>query len=134
MPAETHLPTLLHTMTPELQDGECVFCTITPEQLLHLSCEPLCQFRESEGITLVLSRQQAEECHLDYAYASRMITLTVHSGLEAVGFLAAIAAKLAEHGISVNVISAYYHDHLFVPTDRAQDAMRVLLELSGELS
>ena len=132
MPAETDLPTLLRTMTPELQDGEFVFCTIAPEQLSYLTCEPLCQFREPEGMTLILSRQQAEECHVDYTYVSRMITLTVHSDLEAVGFLAAITAKLAEHDISVNAVSAYYHDHLFVPTDRAHDAMRALLELSGE--
>jgi hypothetical protein len=119
-------------MTPKLQEGEFVFCTITPEQFPHLACEPLCQFREPEGITIILSRRQAEECHLDYAYVASMITLTVHSGLEAVGFLAAITTKLAEHNISVNAVSAYYHDHLFVPADRAQDAMQVLLELSGE--
>ncbi|MGL6341627.1 MAG: ACT domain-containing protein, partial [Waterburya sp.] len=41
-----------------------------------------------------------------------------------------ITGKLAEHGISVNPISAYYHDHLFVPASRAQEAMELLQELS----
>jgi hypothetical protein len=59
-----------------------------------------------------------------------MITLTVQSSLEAVGFLAAITTKLATHGISVNAISAYYHDHLFVPADKAEIAMRLLQEFS----
>lgn len=56
-----------------------------------------------------------------------MITLTVHSNLNAVGFLAAVAAKLAEHQISVNVVSAFYHDHLFVPDEKAEQAMQILL-------
>lgn len=128
---ETHLDILLRTMTPELQDGEFVFCTLAPEHLAHLPCEPVCQFREPEGITLILARKQAEEYQLEYAYVSRMITLTVHSSLNAVGFLAAITTTLAAQGISVNAVSAYYHDHLFVSVDRAHDAMRVLQELSS---
>jgi hypothetical protein len=61
-----------------------------------------------------------------------MITLTVHSALEGVGFLAAITARLSASGIGSNPVSAFYHDHLFVPADRADDAMRVLRELSAE--
>jgi hypothetical protein len=58
--------------------------------------------------------------------------LTVHSSLEAVGFLAAITARLAETGISVNVVSAFYHDHLFVPHDRADEALaRIFDRFSG---
>ncbi|MEY9903549.1 hypothetical protein ABIA44_007723 [Bradyrhizobium sp. USDA 329] len=68
----------------------------------------------------------------DYAmnFPSRLITLTVHSALDAVGLLAAITARLAEAGISVNAVSAFHHDHLFVPADRADEAMAVLREMS----
>ena len=59
-----------------------------------------------------------------------MITLTVHSALDAVGFLAAITARLAEAGISVNAVSAFHHDHLFVPVDRADEAMALLQNMS----
>jgi hypothetical protein len=45
------------------------------------------------------------------------------------GFLAAITARLAETGISVNVVSAFYHDHLFVPHDRADEALARLQEM-----
>ena len=60
-----------------------------------------------------------------------MITLSAYSGLHAVGLLAAIAGKLASAGISLNVVSAFHHDHLFVPTDRAGEAMALLGEQSG---
>jgi len=43
-----------------------------------------------------------------------------------VGFLAAVTSRLTEAGISVNAISAFYHDHLFVPADRADEAMAIL--------
>ena len=56
----------------------------------------------------------------------RMITLDVHSALDAIGFLAAVATLLAKAGISVNAVSAYYHDHLFVPREKADEAMRLL--------
>jgi len=61
-----------------------------------------------------------------------MITLTVHSSLEAVGFLAAITGRLAEAGISVNAVSAYYHDHLFVAEHRADEALRLLQSMSKQ--
>jgi hypothetical protein len=60
-----------------------------------------------------------------------MNSLMVHSSLDAVGFLAAITAKLAAGGISVNPVSAFYHDHLFVPVDKAEMAMNLLSEFSA---
>lgn len=61
-----------------------------------------------------------------------MITLTVHSSLEAVGFLAAVTGRLTEAGISVNAVSAFYHDHLFVPEHRAGEALHHLQNLSKQ--
>ena len=61
-----------------------------------------------------------------------MITLNVHSSLEAVGFLAAITARLAAAGMGVNPVSAYFHDHLFVPADRVDEAMAILEGLAAE--
>ena len=54
-----------------------------------------------------------------------MITLNIHSSLEAVGFLAAITARLAAAGMGVNPVAGYFHDHLFVPAERAEDAMAI---------
>ena len=61
-----------------------------------------------------------------------MITLNVHSSLDAVGFLAAITTRLATAGMGVNPVSGYFHDHLFVPADRADEAMAILEALAGD--
>jgi hypothetical protein len=134
MPAERNLDVLLKHMKPELQPGVFVFCTIASSASLPAALNPLLTFREQEGTTLVIPREEAEAAGLNHAFASRLITLTVHSALDAVGFLAAITARLAEAGISANAVSAFHHDHLFVPVDRADDAIAVLQEISGHAS
>ena len=137
MAGETNLNVLLQSMQPELQPGEFVFCTLLDEmrglRAAEQRCEgfePVGQFREAEGLTVIVARPQADSARLFYSSTFSMITLTVHSSLNAVGFLARITAELAAHQISVNAVSAYYHDHLFVPCDRAQDAFKILKSLT----
>lgn len=130
MLGETNLDILLRLMRPMLREGEYVFCSISHQDQRYSNLDPVCLFKEDEGLTLILDRQQADAAALPYTAIFCMITLSIHSSLEAVGFLAAITGKLAEHGISVNPISAYYHDHLFVPASRAQEAMELLKEFS----
>ena len=59
-----------------------------------------------------------------------MITLNVHSSLEAVGFIAHIATRLAEHDMGVNPVAGFYHDHLFVPDGREVDALKILADIA----
>ena len=68
---------------------------------------------------------------LSAQFRCRMITLEIHSSLQAVGFLAAVTARLAAADMGVNPVSGYFHDHLFVPEDRAEEAMRILSELAN---
>ncbi len=130
MTGEKNLNALVQSMKPKLIDEEYVFCSVPVEQVATLNINPVCQFRELEGITLILTKQQAEQANLNYEFVCRMITLFVHSSLEAVGFLAAITNKLAENDISINAVSAYYHDHLFVPAKKAEQVMHILTEMS----
>ena len=55
----------------------------------------------------------------------------MRSSLAAVGFLAAVCSRLAEVGISVNPVSGFHHDHLFVPWERREEALAVLERLAG---
>lgn len=126
---ELDLQKLLQGMRPELDPREWVFCT-APEVDAGVTAEALGIFRESEGVTLILERTRADELKVPYSGLWSKITLTVHSSLEAVGFLAAITARLAAAGVSVNAVSAYFHDHLFVPVYHRQRAMAELDALS----
>ena len=118
-------------MQPILCSREYVFCSINKQNDYSYShLDPIGSFKEKEGLTVILEREKADRADLPYTSIFSMITLAVHSSLEAVGFLAAITNKLAEHNISVNPVSAYYHDHLFVPSDRAKEAMNLLREFS----
>jgi hypothetical protein len=128
---ETDLKVLLKTMQPVLQKSEYVFCSIPSSLRMNLNVEPICEFKEAEGITLIIPREQAEQAGLKYLYPSRMIVLTVHSSLSAVGFLAVITSKLAMQGISVNAVSAFFHDYLFVPLDRVEETIEILKALAS---
>lgn len=130
MSGETDLSKLLRGMSARLSPETFVFATVA-DRLPPKGAAPVMVFQEAEGATLILTRAEADAAELPYAFACRMITLEVHSALEAVGFMARIAAALSAAGVSCNPVSGYYHDHLFVPLDRAEDAMRVLSELSS---
>ena len=121
--AETDLPTLIRAMSPQLKPGIFVFVTV---DTLPAGLDPVMTFREAEGITLILTCEQAEATGLHATFRSRMITLEINSSLDAVGFLAAITARLAAAGIPVNPVSGFHHDHLFVPEGRAEEAMLLL--------
>jgi hypothetical protein len=130
MTGETELGTLIRSMRPELKPGVYIFITIPAAQNPPDGIEPLMAFREPEGWTCIVEEDLAHAAGLAGIYPCRMITLTVHSSLEAVGFLAAVTTRLAQAGISVNPVSGFHHDHLFVPAERAEEAMEILAALS----
>jgi hypothetical protein len=132
MPGERNLETLLQNMKPEMHEGVFVFCSLSQDEEIPARLRPVLIFREREGTAFIIRREEAEAAGLPYQFASRLITLTVHSSLEAIGFLAAITGRLAEAGISVNAVSAFYHDHLFVPEHRAEEALHHLQNVSKQ--
>lgn len=131
MTGETDLDTLLASLAPQLMDGDYVFCTVRGAAYGDFAqLSPVASFREAEGLTLLLAREKADQAGLPYESIFKGITLTVHSSLDAIGLTAAVSSKLADKGISANVIAAYYHDHIFVPAGRADDALSALKALS----
>lgn len=129
MTGETNLDELIKSLSAVLVEGLYVFVTVQPNQQ-SLDVLPRMTFREAEGTTYILLKSEAETLGLPYEFPCRMITLNIHSSLEAVGFMARIATELAKHDMGVNPVSGYFHDHLFVPDGRQHDAMNVLEKMS----
>jgi hypothetical protein len=124
---ERDLDKLIAKMSPELQAGEFVFVSAGPSDAP--AVEVFASVREREGLSLVVTREDADARGLSYDYVAAWITLTVESAPDAVGLTAAVSGTLADAGISCNVIAGARHDHLLVPVQRAADAMAVLDEL-----
>lgn len=129
MSGETNLDKLIAAMSATLVDGLYVFATVKEPVDLGATT-PRMTFAEAEGTTYVLLQSEAEALSLNYEFPCRMITLNIHSSLEAVGFMARIATELAKQDMGVNPVSAFFHDHLFVPDGREGDAMRILEAMS----
>ncbi len=129
MSGEKNIAVLIQGMTPKLNSGEYVFCTVTDVNSINRS-DTVCEFKEAEGVTIVLERNKADALKLKYEYVSSWITLQIHSSLEAVGLTALFSNELAKHEISCNVIAGYYHDHIFVDVKDANKAIQVLVSLA----
>lgn len=130
MAGETDLDKLIALMQPTLLSGEYVFCTLEQGTLTAVAgLAPLATYQEEEGLSLLIEKSRAEAAGLEFESVFCGITLAVHSSLDAVGFTAAVSNKLAANGIPSNVVAAHFHDHIFVPADRAEQALQLLTEL-----
>jgi hypothetical protein len=128
MTAERDLGKLLGEMRPELNEGRYVFTTVPGPVPGGLT--PVVTVAEPEGVTLVVRQDEADRAGLAYDYVAGWITLRVHSALDAVGLTAAVAGELAAAGLSCNVVAGFHHDHLFVPYEAAEEALRHLIALA----
>ncbi|GGD67437.1 ACT domain-containing protein [Lacimicrobium alkaliphilum] len=132
MAAERQLVTLIRQMQPVLDSRTFVFACLGNDGVIPAGLKPQMLFREQEGPTLITELREAQEHGLRYDFVSRMITLNIHSALDAVGFLACITSHLARSDMGVNPVSGFFHDHLFVPADKADLAMQALAELISQ--
>ena len=121
MAGELDLSRLLQSLRPRLYSQRYAFAE-TAVSTLHEGQFAL--IRENEGLTSIHSDDDGQWAR---------ISLDVHSSLDAVGLTAAISSRLAEKGISANIVAGRLHDHLFVPWERREEALAVLrgLELGG---
>ena len=129
MSGEKNLERLLRGMTATLADGTFVFVTC-PDRNWPAGLTPKMIFEEEEGATLIVRDEDARRFGLPHEFPCKMITLNVHSSLEAVGFIARVASALAAAGMGVNPVAGFFHDHLFVPEGREQDALKILAALA----
>ncbi len=85
---------------------------------------------EREGTTVIVTIAEAERRDWSIDFRAVWLTVEVHSALEAVGLTQALSTALAKVDIPANVIAGFFHDHILVPLDRADDAIAALEELA----
>jgi hypothetical protein len=115
---ETDLARMLAALAPAVDARRFSFVLATG---ITLDSNAFALIREEEATTLVRVDPNGEWAR---------ITLKVHSSLSSVGLTATITASLAERGIPANVVAATFHDHLFVPWNRRDEALGALHALS----
>jgi len=121
---------MISSMTPVLQPGVFVFCsTLHNEEGAAATQLAKASFAEDEGLSLILAKSDADRLGLTYETEMRQITLMVFSSLTGVGLTAAVATELAREKIPANVVAATQHDHVFVPSKKAERAMELLRDL-----
>ena len=121
----TDLDELIKNMEPILNEGEYVFVSVPDIEKIPRAIT-ICEVKEKEGITVVISKEDAERLALPFEFVAAWITLNIHSALEAVGLTAAFSTALGQNNISCNVVAGYYHDHIFVDQKDKEKALEVL--------
>ena len=121
---------LLRRMDPTVRQGDFVFVSMQRATRGLAGLQPLLIFHEEEGVSLILEKGLADRAGLEYEGVWACITLNVHSDLEAVGLIAAVATALAREQIPCNTVSAFYHDHIFVPKAQSERSLRILRGLT----
>jgi hypothetical protein len=116
------LKAILSSLTVSRREGTYVYVSESSVALPDAAAT----IQEDEGTTLVVERGEAERLGLRWTFASVWLTVEVHTSLDAVGVIAALAAALCEAEIPCNVLAGYYHDHFLVPVERADEAEAVL--------
>ena len=124
------LKDILGNLKPRILEGSFVFTT-SNDELVHLmkTFKPIATFREEEGITLVISKDEADKFNIKYDSLFRCISLGVHSSLNSYGLISSISSELTKKKISSNVFSGFYHDHIFVQADLVDTALQVINSL-----
>jgi len=124
---------MISRMTPTVQPGIFVFVTTgDPELVALLLPDAISTFREEEGMSMLIPVEIAERSKLKVDQPMCCITLNVYSSLEGVGLTAAVATALGDKAIPCNMVAACHHDHVFVPSDKCDQALEVLNTLQQE--
>jgi hypothetical protein len=126
--AETDLARMLASLDVVQRSGRFVFVT---GDYPALRSHAHAIVTEDEGTTYVVTVEDARLVGAPVEFEAAWLTLSVWSSLEAVGLTAAVSRVLADAGVACNAIAGFHHDHLLVPFDRADDAVRILRSLSS---
>lgn len=125
MPMMSELDQALASLAPT-HEGTFVFALVdrVPEDI-----DAFAVIKDADGWTVVVPLKEAQRLGLSTAETYAQISLGLTSALAAVGVTASIAQVLSARSITANFIACYRHNHLFVQTERANEALALLQDL-----
>ena len=123
---ETDLPRLLAGLQPRLSEMVFAFATNASLKDILAQASIVGTFIEDEGLTIVGPLDEVGFTKVEHGGGWAKINLRAQSSAASAGLTAKVATILADHGISPNIIAAFFHDHIFVPWDRRYQAMTIL--------
>ena len=128
-PGEHDLQRMLASLDVEQRPG--LFTFVSGEHPA-LKSRAHATINETEGPTYIVTVDDAISAGAPVDFVGVWLTLSVWSSLTSVGLTAAFSTALAEAGVPCNVLAGYHHDHVIVPADQADEALRVLRRLSSQ--
>ena len=124
---------MISGMTPTVRPGIYVFIsTEDPTLVASLTSQAISIFEEDEGMSMLIPIDLAKKSGFSVDQPMSCITLNVYSSLEGVGLTAAVSTALGDNSIPCNMVAAFHHDHVFVPSEMCDRAMEVLTSLQKQ--
>jgi len=124
---------MISGMTPTVRPGIYVFISVEdPTLVASLMSNAISTFEEDEGMSMLISVDLAKKSGFSVDQPMSCITLNVYSSLEGVGLTAAVSTALGNNSIPCNMVAAFHHDHVFVPSEMCDRAMEVLTSLQNK--
>jgi hypothetical protein len=124
---------MISGMTPTVRPGIYVFIsTEDPTLVASLTSQAISTFEEDEGMSMLIPVDLAKKSGFSVDQPMSCITLNVYSSLEGVGLTAAVSTALGDNSIPCNMVAAFHHDHVFVPSEMCDRAIEVLTSLQKQ--
>lgn len=109
----TDLKQALQSLKVQCDGVQYGFASIADESQIARN-KVLATFHENGRVAVIAPKEYLDTVAIDNEGPYAKLTIDVYTSLELVGLTAVIATKLAQNGISANVVAAFYHDHVFV--------------------
>jgi hypothetical protein len=127
----TDLKQTLQSIKVSCDDIQDSFTSIKDESKVSRE-KVLATFHENGQLAVIAPKDYLDDLGIENEGPYAKLTIEVHTSLELVGLTAVMATKLADNGISANVVAAFYHDHVFVQYQLREKAIRLLESLKDD--
>ena len=124
---EVSLQDILQNLDPVMAPETYVYVGVSNQSLLKvLGFDPVAFFKEPEGITLILKKEDADNNFLNYQTEYCRIILNAPFAMRCVGLTAIVSSALAKAGISIIPILSAYKRSILVEKEDALTALEIL--------